>query len=171
MPKREVDKRKTTKALRKLRRVAERASEEGGPSLTTWEKDFVEGVTERLEKYGSAFRDPGKGRLEEALSARQAQITRVIDKKSRKSKGQAATDAKGEAKDERPRSTFKQRQPMRAQSVRKQGKAKAGWTPRVRDINEDIEPTAPYPTPPPQPPPVPPAKGRPSLKIIPGGKS
>jgi len=49
MPKREVDKRKTTKALRKLRRVAERASEEGGPGLTTWEKDFVEGVTERLE--------------------------------------------------------------------------------------------------------------------------
>ena len=37
MPKREVDKRKTTKALRKLRRVAERATEEGGPGLTTWE--------------------------------------------------------------------------------------------------------------------------------------
>ena len=170
MPKREVDKRKTTKALRKLRRVAERATEEGGPGLTTWEKDFVEGVTERLETYGSAFRDPSKGRLEEALSARQAQITRVIDKKSRKSK--AADPAKpGEAKEESPRSTFKQRQPMRVQSVRKQektGKAKSAWKPRVRDINEDIEPAAtpaPEPTAPPQPP-----KGPPSLKIIPGGK-
>jgi hypothetical protein len=160
MPKREVDKRKTTKALRKLRRVAERATEEGGPGLTTWEKDFVDGVTTRLEKYGSAFRDPGKGRLEEALSARQAQITRVIDKKSRKTKaGSAPADDK---KDARPNSTFQQRQPMRAQSLRKQGKAKAAWKPRVRDINEDIEPETPAPTPP-QP-------GPPSLKIIPGGK-
>lgn len=173
MPKREVDKRKTTKALRKLRRVAERASEEGGPGLTTWEKDFVEGVSERLEKYGSAFRDPGKGRLEEALSARQAQITRVIDKKSRKSK---TVDPKDDKKDERPHSTFKQRQPMRAQSLKKQaqsGKAKAGkakstWTPRVRDINEDLDPT---PPPEPEPPAPPKPTGPPSLKIIPGGKS
>lgn len=170
MPKREVDKRKTTKALRKLRRVAERASEEGGPGLTTWEKDFVEGVTERLETYGSAFRDPSKGRLEEALSARQAQITRVIDKKSRKSKAEPASDAKaGDAKEERSRSSFKQRQPMRAQSVRKQGKAKTAWKPRVRDINEDVE--LPTPEPAPVPAPVPPKPGRPSLKVIPGGKS
>ncbi len=175
MPKREVDKRKTTKALRKLRRVAERATEEGGPGLTTWEKDFVEGVTERLETYGSAFRDPSKGRLEEALSARQAQITRVIDKKSRKSKTAPAADGKGGAKDadkpeEKPRSTFKQRQPMRAQSLKKQekaGKAKSGWTPRVRDINDDMPASEPDP-PPPAPPPRP--AGPPSLKIIPGGK-
>jgi hypothetical protein len=170
MPKREVDKRKTTKALRKLRRVAERASEEGGPGLTTWEKDFVEGVTERLETYGSAFRDPAKGRLEEALSARQAQITRVIDKKSRKSKT-ADPGKPGDKTEERPRSTFKQRQPMRAQSARKEsarkqdkaGKPKSAWKPRIRDINEDIEPAAP-----PEPPPLKP--GPPSLKIIPGGK-
>lgn len=169
MPKREVDKRKTTKALRKLRRVAERATEDGGPGLTTWEKDFVEGVSERLEKYGSAFRDPGKGRLEEALSARQAQITRVIDKKSRKSK--TADPAKPDDKKEaRSNSTFKQRQPMRAQSLKKQaksGKAKTTWTPRVRDINEDIEPDA---LPEQPPPPAPPKPGPPSLKIIPGGK-
>jgi hypothetical protein len=82
--KREVDQRKTRKALRKLRRAADRATEEGGPGLSDWEQDFVEGVTTRLEKYGSAFRDPGKGRLDEALSARQAHITRLIDKKSRK---------------------------------------------------------------------------------------
>lgn len=175
MPKREVDKRKTTKALRKLRRVAERATEEGGPGLTTWEKDFVDGVTERLEKYGSAFRDPGKGRLEEALSARQAQITRVIDKKSRKSKtADPASDVKDDKKDantrdEKSRSTFKQRQPMRAQSVRKSGKAKATWQPRVRDIHDDV-PSAELPAPPPPPAPVPRKPGPPSLKIIPGGK-
>ena len=69
---REVDKRKTSKALRRLKRVAERAAEraaaEGAPGLTGWEKDFVAGVSERLETYGSAFRDPTKGALEEAIN-------------------------------------------------------------------------------------------------------
>ena len=64
MPKREVDKRKTTKALRKLRRVAERAMEEGAPALTTWEKDFVESGLELCqyrvtrERYLSLRRSP-----------------------------------------------------------------------------------------------------------------
>ncbi|MEQ1780577.1 MAG: hypothetical protein ABMA14_04395 [Hyphomonadaceae bacterium] len=151
--KREVDKRKTQKALRKLRRAAEAATAEDGPGLTTWEKDFVEGVTERLETYGSAFRDPGKGRLEEALSARQAQVTRVIEKKSRKTKTDVrsalAKDSSGKPdarETPKPRSSFKQ-------------KAKPGWKPRGRDINDDSEPT----------PDVAPPK-RPPLKVIPGGK-
>ncbi|MFT3723161.1 MAG: hypothetical protein QM773_06195 [Hyphomonadaceae bacterium] len=153
MPKREVDKRKTNKALRKLRRAAERATEEGGPGLTTWEKDFVEGVTGRLEKYGSAFRDPGKGRLEDALSQRQAQITRVIDKKSRKAKAEAGSGSEGERKPDPPRPTFKRKSPMRS-------KAKPGWTPRVRDINDDVTPAEPSA----------PAKKALSLKVIRGGK-
>lgn len=145
--KREVDKRKTQKALRKLRRAAEAATAEDGPGLTTWEKDFVDGVTTRLETYGSAFRDPGKGRLEEALSARQAQVTRVIEKKSRK----ARTDAKdptAKPSTPKPRSSFKP-------------KAKPGWKPRGRDINDDTDPapTEAQPT------------KRPTLKIIRGGKT
>ena len=157
MPKREVDKRKTSKALRKLRRAADRASEEGGAGLTTWEKDFVEGVTVRLEKYGSAFRDPGKGRLEEALSQRQAQVTRVIDKKSRKGKTEAdkpGGDARKPGSTLKAQSTFKRRTPMRA-------KAKPGWKSRVRDINEDVE-SVPAPASTPK---------RPALKVIPGGKA
>jgi len=141
MPKREVDQRKTRKALRKLRRAAERAEGEGGPGLTDWEKEFVEGVTGRLEKYGSAFRDPGKGRLEEALSARQAQVTRVIDKKSRKV-------AKGEADAEKPEP------PKRHSSFK--AKPKPGWKPRVRDINDD---------------PAPAPVGPPKLRIVKGGKA
>lgn len=143
--KREVDQRKTRKALRKLRRAAERAEGEGGPGLTDWEKDFVEGVTDRLEKYGSAFRDPGKGRLEEALSARQAQITRVIDKKSRKA--DKADDASKPAAP-KPRSSFKAKPRTKP--------AKTGWKPRVRDINDDPEPA--------------PAKP-PKLRIVRGGKA
>lgn len=124
MSKRVVDKQKTAKALRKLKRVAERAEGEGGPGLSAWEKEFVTGVTGRLEKYGSAFRDPAKGRLEEALSQRQAQVARVIDKKSRKAK--AAEPAGAERKPDRPhpRSTFKRKPPKRMSNA--------------RDINADL---------------------------------
>ena len=150
--KREVDKRKTQKALRKLRRAAEAATAEDGPGLTTWEKDFVDGVTTRLETYGSAFRDPGKGRLEEALSARQAQVTRVIEKKSRQSRTDKAKldpkDPTAKPPAPKPRSSFKP-------------KAKPGWKPRGRDINDDTDPA---------PSEAQPAK-RPTLKVIRGGKT
>ena len=135
--KREVDQRKTRKALRKLRRAADRASEEGGPGLTAWEQGFVSGVTTRLEKYGSAFRDPGKGRLEDALSARQAHITRVIDKKSRKAKAGAALPPPPEPGE--PVRTSQQRAAttVTTKKPRTSLKPKAGWKPRGRDINED----------------------------------
>jgi len=162
MPKREVDKRKTAKALRKLRKAAERATEEGAPGLTTWEKEFVEGVSGRLEKYGSAFRDPGKGRLEDALSQRQTHIVRVIDKKSRKPKPGAGKDGDKDDDKDKPkeglrRTTFKRKNPMGG-----------AYTPRVRDINEDA------PEPPPSPPPEPqltPEQKRAALRLVPGGKS
>lgn len=159
--KRDVDKRKTSKALRKLRRVAERASEEGGPGLTNWEKDFVEGVSTRLEKYGSAFRDPSKGRLEEALSSRQTHIVRVIDKKSRKPAKKVASPA--DNKDRQPNSTFR-RKPMNPSSKASGKAAKPKWTPRVRDINDDparAKPDAPATT----------ERRRIHLKVVPGGKT
>jgi hypothetical protein len=145
--KREVDKRKTAKALRKLRRAAERAGQEGAPELTTWEKEFVEGVTERLETYGSAFRDPGKGRLEEALSARQTHVVRVIDKKSRpraeklksgglKSGGQKPSGRKtGKPKDDKP-GAFHGSTLKRTSTFRSKGAPPR--SPRVRDVNDDL---------------------------------
>ena len=147
MPKRTVDKRKTAKALRKLRRAATRATDEGGPGLTNWEKDFVEGVTGRLEKYGSAFRDPHKGRLEEALSQRQAHVARVLDKKSRRSKTKPGE--KSEAQTSLRRSTLKRKTPMRPSRPA-----------RVRDVNEDLtDPT------------LTPEEKRAALRLVPGGKS
>ena len=79
---RDVDKRKTQKALRKLRKAAERAELEG-IELTDWEKEFVEGVDERLTEYGSAFHDLSKGNADEALSMAQSEILKQLDKKSR----------------------------------------------------------------------------------------
>lgn len=130
MPKRDVDKRKTRKALRKLRRAAERATGDGGPGLTAWEQDFVQGVTGRLEKYGSAFRDPGKGRLDEALSQRQGHVARVLDKKSRRGKAGAE---KAEQKPRPGGSTLKRKTPLKSRSSMRPSRP-----PRVRDVNEDM---------------------------------
>jgi hypothetical protein len=154
--KREVDKRKTAKALRKLRRAADRAGADGAPELTTWEKEFVEGVTGRLETYGSAFRDPGKGRLEEALSARQQHVARVIDKKSRP-KAEKTKASKPAAKDDKPDvfrgSSLKRKSPLRSKGAPARG-------PRVRDVNDDLKEEAE----------APPAAKRAAFRVIPGGK-
>jgi hypothetical protein len=165
MAKRIVDKRKTAKVLRKLRKAVERAGSEGTPDLTNWEKDFVEGVTKRLETYGSAFRDPGKGRLEEALSQRQQHVARVIDKKSRpkaagktKAKDDKAPGFKGSSfkGSSFKGSSFKRKSPMRSKGTPYRG-------PRVRDINDDPDPD-------PGPAPAP-AQKRASLRVIEGGNS
>ena len=52
---RDIDDKKKRKALRKLRKAAERAEAEGGPGLSDWEKEFVDEVETRVEKFGSAF--------------------------------------------------------------------------------------------------------------------
>ncbi|MEM9669982.1 MAG: hypothetical protein AAF950_13740 [Pseudomonadota bacterium] len=109
---RDVDEKKKRKALRKLRKAAKRAESEGGPGLSDWEREFVDEVEERVEKYGSAFADPEKGDLAEPLSQRQLQKLREIDKKSR---------GKG-----LKRSSFK-------------SKTKQNFSPRSRDIHEDVE--------------------------------
>ena len=157
MPKREVDKRKTAKALRKLRRAADRAGEDGAPELTNWEKEFVEGVTTRLETYGSAFRDPGKGRLEEALSARQQHVARIIDKKSRPKVEKAGARSKSAKKDDKPAvfsgSSLKRKSPLRSKGAPVRG-------PRVRDVNDDLNEEAA----------APPAAKRAAFKVIDGGK-
>jgi hypothetical protein len=68
---RDVDERKKRAALRKLRKAAELAEQGRGPPLSDWERQFLEEVEERIEKYGSAFADPMKGDDGEALSALQ----------------------------------------------------------------------------------------------------
>lgn len=162
MAKREVDKRKTAKALRKLRRVTERTAEPDAPKLTPWEQEFVAGVSTRLETYGSAFRDLSKGRAEEALSARQADIARVLDRKSRPKAEKPAKAGKTPEDSGKPdkgpggfrRSSFKPKAPPPSRA-------------RVRQIDEDIggpgdtaQAAAPLPMP-----------GPPQLRVIKGGRS
>lgn len=80
---RDVDERKTRKALRKLRAAKTRAEAGTGPELSEWEEDFLNSLEARLEQYGSAFSDPEKGDREEPLSVLQAMKVREIDKKTR----------------------------------------------------------------------------------------
>ena len=94
---REVDRKKTRKALRIIRKLAAKgASPEtvdpetgevkpGDRSVdySQWENEFLTEVDKRLEKYGSAFNDLGKGRKEEALSNLQTVKLKEIAAKAR----------------------------------------------------------------------------------------
>jgi hypothetical protein len=165
---RDVDEKKTRKALRKLKRAAERVTEAGGPGLTEWEKQFVEGVTTKLETYGSAFRDPGKGSLDEALSERQTHIVRAIDKKGRRAKA-AMPAGEGEPvkPPQRPHSSFKRKGPPQRAMGRD---IRADEPPVLEIVPATLVPPAPVPA----------AKTgklapksaakRPALRVIPGGR-
>lgn len=85
---REVDERKTRAALRKLRAAVEESEQRAADGaeaakLSEWEREFAKSVETKLTTYGSAFRDPSKGSLEEPLSARQTQKLREIGKKAK----------------------------------------------------------------------------------------
>lgn len=135
---REIDERKKRKALRKLRKAADLAARGEGPELSDWEKEFLEEVEERIETYGSAFADPEKGNLEEPMSALQTRKLKEIDKKARGKGG-----------------GFKTRKPLGS-------KKKPAYTPRVRQLDEDVEAEAP--------PPPPPKRQKPTLGVIRGSE-
>jgi hypothetical protein len=157
MAKRTVDKRKTMKALRKLRRAAERARAKDAPDLTAWEKDFVEGVTGRLETYGSAFRDPGKGRLEDALSQRQADVARAIDKKTRTKRTDLPGEKIGQVRSKASNGG------LRRGELKRRAPIGQSRPPGIRDVSGDV-PAGPDPG-------LTPEQNRAALRVVPGGKS
>lgn len=148
---REVDPKKTRKALRRLERTRRKIAEkQGEDTLSEWEDEFITSVGDRLETYGSAFNDPDKGNTEDALSSRQALKLREIENK-----------AKGKA-----------RKPMsRGHGFKRKSGSPA---PRGRDIYDDLDgPADPAPRPADpvrdhQPPDAPEAR-RASFRVIPGG--
>jgi hypothetical protein len=94
---RDVDPKQTRKALRIVRKLAQRAAREetidpetgevkdaqSGVDYSSWENEFLGEVGQRLEKYGSAFHDLGKGRKEDALSMLQTVKLKEIAAKAR----------------------------------------------------------------------------------------
>jgi len=77
---RTVDPKRTRKALRAVRTLRETAPEQ---ELSAWEKEFLDEVGDRLERFGSAFADYAKGAPEEALSRLQAVKLREIRAKAK----------------------------------------------------------------------------------------
>ncbi|WP_300528241.1 hypothetical protein [Maricaulis sp.] len=115
---REIDDKKTRKALRRLARAKRAAEQSDTPEaqLSEWEDEFIGSLEERLDKFGSAFNDPDKGNLDDALSARQSVKLREIEKK-----------AKGKGKGRKPMS--------RGSGFKRKSPSGGG---RSRDINDDI---------------------------------
>ena len=69
-------------ALNALRR-ARRSAEKAGVSLSDWEGEFIESVSERVKTHGRAFGDPEKGAPGQALSALQGRKLKEITAKAK----------------------------------------------------------------------------------------
>ncbi len=131
--KREVDPKRTRKALRAVRKIAalnqpdpETGEIKAAENYSAWENEFLGEVEKRLDKHGSAFHDLSKGRADDALSMLQAAKLREIAAKARGKK-----DKDGSIK---PRKAMQTRKPLRAK------KPMGGARPmRVRQIDEDEE--------------------------------
>lgn len=132
---REVDARKTRRALAKVRRAVAQA-EAAGVSLSAWESDFAESVEDRLETYGSAFVDPAKGAREEALSTLQAQKLREIARKSRAATREQRSPANGAAGEDLAGDG--EQRPKRRQGPWRSSKKMKGRGPRIRDVDADL---------------------------------
>lgn len=115
---RDVDPKQTRKALRIVRKLAAKSAApetvdpetgevkpgEGTVDYSQWENEFLTEVDQRLEKYGSAFHDLGKGRKEDALSMLQTVKLKEIAAKARGKKRKGLTTKKplGRKKRQRP---------------------------------------------------------------------
>lgn len=75
---REAAKRAALNALKRARRSAEKA----GVSLSEWEGEFIDSVSERVKTHGRAFADPEKGAPGQALSAMQGRKLKEITVKA-----------------------------------------------------------------------------------------
>ncbi|MDX2275294.1 MAG: hypothetical protein NW206_07555 [Hyphomonadaceae bacterium] len=105
---REVDPKRTRKALRLIRKLAaqgdgkevidpdtgELKPGEGAVDYSQWESEFLTEVDQRLEKYGSAFHNLAKGGKEEALSTLQTAKLKEIAAKARGKKRKGLTTKK-----------------------------------------------------------------------------
>jgi hypothetical protein len=75
---REAAKRAALNALKRARRSAEKA----GVSLSEWEGEFLDSVSDRVKTHGRAFADPEKGTPGQALSAMQGRKLKEITRKA-----------------------------------------------------------------------------------------
>lgn len=131
---RKARERSARNAKRKLERLHKKLTETG--ELTEWEGEFAQSVTERLDEYGSAFNDREKGRPGDALSFAQKRVVASLNKKvkdARKDKIRAAQDRdaeNGNSEDLDKKPAFKNRSSFKSKGPK--------FTPRVRNIEDDM---------------------------------
>lgn len=109
---RDVDPRRTRKAQRLVERL-KAAAETSPDPLSNWEDEFLSEVGERLTKYGSSFRDLGKGGAEDAVSRLQAQKLKEIAAKA-SGKTQKQREKQQEKREEKRRKALQTRKPLRS---------------------------------------------------------
>ena len=160
-------------AKRKLERLKTKLTEEG--EISEFEAEFSESVLERIDEFGTAFNDPQLGRPGDALSAAQKKVVAGMNRKAKELRKKAKTErqaAKLGVSVEAQQAEEERKQPRRYSSF-KNKKSKNGWSPRVRQLDEDFD-DAPAPEAAPEPnrpesedsePPRPPV-GKPFLRIV-----
>jgi len=129
--------RSAANAKRKIARLHAKLTELG--HISDFEDEFGESVLERLEKFGSAFHDLEKGRAGDALSAAQKQ---VVARMNRKVKELKAKQKLGESEEVDPDADYTRTADRWKTDSKKQSgfksKRKSKFTPRVRNIEDEI---------------------------------
>lgn len=132
-----VRERSANNAKRKIARLHAKLTELG--HISEFEDEFGESVLERLEKYGSAFHDPEKGRAGDALSSAQRQVVSRMNKKLKELK---AKQRAGESEAENPDAHYvRTADRWKNDSAKKSGfksKRKSNFSPRIRHIEDEI---------------------------------
>ena len=146
-------------ARRKLERLHKTLSDKG--EITDFENEFGESVVERLDKFGSAFNDREKGRPGDALSFAQKRVVAAMNKKVKDLKKKPVMSNDPDSEYERTADRWKKEGAKKPRSSLK-SKKKSGFTPRVRNLEDDM----PLETPEPFIPEYKPAPKKPFLRIV-----
>ena len=137
---RKARERSARNAARKLERLHRTLKESG--EITDFEDEFADSVSERLDKFGTAFANPELGRPGDALSAAQKKVVAGMNRKVKDARKAAKAERLGKTHgktedDDRPRSnsTFRNKGGFKQSSF----KSKSKYTPRVRQLDEEWE--------------------------------
>ena len=129
--------RSANNAKRKIARLHAKLTELG--HISEFEDEFGESVLDRLEKYGSAFHDPEKGRAGDALSSAQRQVVARMNKKLKELKAKQKT---GDSEEENPDADYVRTADRWRHDTAKTGgfksKRKSTFSPRIRHIEDEM---------------------------------
>lgn len=134
--------RSAANAKRKISRLHAKLTELG--HISDFEDEFGESVLERLDKYGSAFNDREKGRAGDALSIAQKQVVARMNKKVKelKAKQRAGDETEVDPDADYVRTADRWKNDRGKKNWRQKGgfksKRKPGYTPRVRNIEDEL---------------------------------